>query len=176
MSLGVSDVMISKEEIQEMCKKLGAQISKDYEGKEILFVGVLSGAFVFLADLIRHVTVPNKVEFMKVSSYGSGTVSTGNVKILQDVTEDLEGKHVIIVEDIIDTGHTLAKLGPLLKTRRPASLALCTAFDKFERREVELDIDYIGMQIPDEFIVGYGLDYDGYYRNLPDVRYMKEMN
>ncbi|AVM42291.1 hypoxanthine phosphoribosyltransferase [Fastidiosipila sanguinis] len=172
MSLELSDVMISKEEIQEMCKRVAAEINKDYEGKEVLFVGILNGAFLFLADLIRYIDVPCQVDFMKVSSYGNAMTSSGNVSIQHDLSTDIEGKHVIIVEDIIDTGITLNHLKPLLQTRRPASLSLCAAFDKFERRLVDLDIEYLGIQIPDEFIVGYGLDFDGHYRNLPDVHYM----
>lgn len=172
MSLELSDVMISQEEIQEMCKKIAVKINKDYEGKEVLFVGILNGAFLFLADLIRYIDVPCQVDFMKVSSYGNAMTSSGNVSIQHDLSTDIEGKHVIIVEDIIDTGITLNHLKPLLQTRRPASLSLCAAFDKFERRVVDLDIEYVGIQIPDEFIVGYGLDFDGHYRNLPDVHYM----
>ncbi len=175
MGLEVSDVMISREEINAMVSRLAKRINQDYAGKEILFVGVLNGAFVFLADLVREIEVPCQIEFMKVSSYGAGTVSSGNVRIIQDITVDIEDKHVIIVEDIIDTGHTLHKLKPMFENRKPASIALCTAFDKVDRREVNLDIDYVGQVIPDEFIVGYGLDLDGYYRNLPDIRYMENL-
>ena len=174
MSLKVSDIMISADEIQAMCKRVADEINRDYAGKEILFVGVLNGAFVFLADLIRYVDCPSRIDFMRVSSYGSGTTSSGHVKIIEDIHENIKGKHVIIVEDIIDTGFTLSKLRPMLMEREPASLALCAAFDKYERRIVDLPIEYVGMKIPDEFIVGYGLDLDGFYRNLPDIRYMED--
>lgn len=174
MALEVSDIMIPKEEIEEMCKRLGEQISKDYAGREVLLVGVLRGAFVFMADLIRHISVPVRVDFMKVSSYGDGTVSSGEVKIIQDLDESIAGKDVIVVEDIIDSGITLYKLRQVLQTRNPRSLAICAAFDKPSRRRVDIGVDYIGKQIPDEFIVGYGLDYAGLYRNLPDIRYMEE--
>lgn len=174
MALQVSDIMISKEEIQAMCKRLGEQITKDYAGKEILLVAVLRGAFVFMADLIRYIDLDCRVDFMKVSSYGNNTVS-GELRILQDLEESIAGQHVIIVEDIIDSGNTLSKLSHLLKDRNPQSLRICTAFDKPDRRTVEIDVDYIGMQIPDEFIVGYGLDYAGLYRNLPDIRYMEDL-
>lgn len=172
MNFQVSDVMISREEIKDICQRLGQEISQDYAGEEILLIGVLNGAFVFLADLLREITVPCTVDFIKVSSYGSGTVSSGNVNIIQDTSTDISGKNVIIVEDIIDTGYTLNKLKPILLAREPKSLKLCAAFDKYERRKVDLSIDYCGRKIPDEFIVGYGLDYNGYYRNLPDIHYV----
>lgn len=175
MALQVSDIMISKEEIQAMCKRLGEQISKDYEGRELLLIAVLRGAFVFMADLIRYIDVPCRVDFMKVSSYGEGTETSGEVRIVQDLDEAISGRDVIIVEDIIDSGLTLYKLRQVLQTRNPRSLAICTAFDKPDRRRVDIRVDYIGMQIPDEFIVGYGLDYAGLYRNLPDIRYMKDI-
>lgn len=175
MALQVSDIMISNEEIQGMCKRLGEQITRDYEGREILLIAVLRGAFVFMADLIRHIDVPCRVDFMKVSSYGDGTVTTGEVKIIQDLDENIAGRDVIIVEDIIDSGITLYKLRQVLQTRNPRSLAICTAFDKPDRRRVDIRVDYCGKQIPDEFIVGYGLDYAGLYRNLPDIRYMKDI-
>lgn len=173
MALVVSDVMISRDEISQMCKRLGNQITQDYKGKEILLVAVLRGAFVFMSDLIREIDLDVSVDFMKVSSYGKGMTS-GELRILMDIEEDIQGRHVIIVEDIIDSGNTLAKLKHFIEDKAPASLAICTAFDKPDRRQVEIDVDYIGIQIPDEFIVGYGLDYAGLYRNLPDIRYMKE--
>jgi hypoxanthine phosphoribosyltransferase len=152
-----------------MCQRLGAQISKDYEGKEVILICVLKGAYAFMADLARYITVPLRVDFMSVSSYGSGTRTSGVVRITKDLDSDITGKHIIVVEDIVDSGLTLKHLKELLTTRNPASIALCTAFDKPERRRVEVDVDYVGMEIPDEFIVGYGLDFDGKYRNLPDV-------
>lgn len=174
MALQVSDIMIPQEKIQEMCKRLGEQITKDYEGREILLIAVLRGAFVFMADLIRYIDLPCRVDFMKVSSYGSGTTSSGEVKIIQDLDEHIAGRDVIIVEDIIDSGLTLYKLRQVLQTRNPRSLAICAAFDKPDRRKADIRVDYTGMKIPDEFIVGYGLDYDGLYRNLPDIHYMKD--
>lgn len=173
MDIEISDVLVSEEEIKEMCQRLGKEISEDYAGEEVLFIGVLNGAFVFLADLIRNVDIPCQVEFLDVSSYGDSMVSSGNVQIVNDVDADIQGKHVIVVEDIIDTGNTLNALKPVLEARKPASLALCCAFDKYERREVDLKIDYCGTKIPNVFIVGYGLDYAGHYRNLRDLHYVE---
>jgi hypoxanthine phosphoribosyltransferase len=169
MAKYIKDVLITRDEIDKMCQRLGAQISKDYEGKEVILICVLKGAYAFMADLARYITVPLRVDFMSVSSYGSGTRTSGVVRITKDLDSDITGKHIIVVEDIVDSGLTLKHLKELLTTRNPASLALCTAFDKPERRRVEVDVDYVGMEIPDEFIVGYGLDFDGKYRNLPDV-------
>ncbi|NCC82714.1 MAG: hypoxanthine phosphoribosyltransferase [Clostridia bacterium] len=174
MALRVSDVMISHEEIQAMCKRMGAEITRDYQGKELLLVAVLRGAFVFMADLIRYIDLPCRVDFMKVSSYSDGMTTSGEVKILQDLDENIAGRDVIIVEDIIDSGLTLYKLRQVLQTRNPNSLAVCAAFDKPDRRRADIFVDYVGKQIPDEFIVGYGLDYGGLYRNLPDIRYMED--
>ncbi len=165
----IKDVLISRDELQAMCQRLGEQISKDYAGQEIILIGVLKGAYVFLADLSRYITVPVRIDFMSMSSYGSGTRSSGIVKILKDVDQDITGKHVVIVEDIIDSGLTLNKLMELLSTRNPASIALCTAFDKPSRRQIDIEVKYRGLEIPNEFIVGYGLDFNGDYRNLPDV-------
>ncbi len=162
MALRVSDIMISHEEIQAMCKRMGAEITRDYQGKELLLVAVLRGAFVFMADLIRYIDLPCRVDFMKVSSYSDGMTTSGEVKILQDLDE------------IIDSGLTLYKLRQVLQTRNPNSLAVCAAFDKPDRRRADIFVDYVGKQIPDEFIVGYGLDYGGLYRNLPDIRYMED--
>ncbi|MDN5314741.1 MAG: hypoxanthine phosphoribosyltransferase [Clostridiales bacterium] len=169
MAKYIKDVLITRDEIDKMCQRLGAQISKDYEGKEVILICVLKGAYAFMADLARYITVPLRVDFMSVSSYGSGTRTSGVVRITKDLDSDITGKHIIVVEDIVDSGLTLKHLKELLTTRNPASIALCTAFDKPERRRVEVDVDYVGMEIPDEFIVGYGLDFDGKYRNLPDV-------
>ena len=152
-----------------MVARVAAEISRDYEGREVLLVGVLRGAFVFLADLARALTIPCCVDFMAVSSYGKDTKTSGVVRIIKDLEEDISGRHVIIVEDIVDSGLTLKKLRELLLTRSPASLALCTAFDKPSRRRVELDVEYSGLEIPNDFIVGYGLDYQGFYRGLPEV-------
>lgn len=174
MVLQVSDVMISSDEIESMCDRLGEQISRDYKGKEVLLVGVLKGSFVFMADLIRRLDLDCRVDFMKVSSYGTG-MTPGELRIVQDLEESISGRHVLIVEDIIDSGRTLLHLVELLQTRNPASLKIVAAFDKPERREVDLKVDYVGMQIPDEFIVGYGLDYAGLYRNYKDIRYMEDI-
>jgi len=169
MAKYIQEVLIDKDTIHEMVKRIGRQISKDYEGKEILMVCVLRGAFIFMADLVREVTIPVVVDFMSVSSYGDGTSTSGVVRILRDLDTDITGKHVIIVEDIIDSGLTLKHLKELLLTRNPASIAICTAFDKLERRQIQVHVDYCGIEIPDEFIVGYGLDYNGSYRHLADV-------
>ena len=169
MSKVVKRILIPKAEIDSMCCRLGEQITHDYKGKEIILIGVLKGAFVFMADLARYIDVPCRIDFMSVSSYGSGTRTSGVVRITKDLDSDISGKHIIVVEDIVDTGLTLKHLRELLSTRNPASIALCTAFDKPDRRKVDLEVEYTGLQIPDEFIVGYGLDFDGKYRNLPDV-------
>lgn len=169
MAKYVKEILISRDEIARMCQRLGEQISNDYNGREVILVGVLKGAYVFMADLARHLTIPCRIDFISVSSYGSGTRTSGVVRITKDLDTDITGKHVIVVEDIVDSGLTLKHLRQLLGTRNPASIALCTAFDKPERRRVDIVVEYVGMQIPDEFIVGYGLDFDGKFRNLPDV-------
>ncbi len=170
----LGETLISKEEIADICKTLGRRITEDYAGKQLFLIGVLKGAFVFLADLARNIDLPVDMDFISVSSYGGGTQSTGVVRIIKDVDRNIAGKHVIVVEDIVDSGLTLNHLKQLLSTRKPASIALCTAFDKPERRKVPIDVEYVGRRIPDEFIVGYGLDFDGIYRNLPDVRILRE--
>ena len=169
MTKYIKEVLISREEIDLMCRRLGEQISQDYNGREVILIGVLKGAYVFMADLARYLSIPCRVDFMSVSSYGSGTRSSGIVRITKDLDSDISGNHVIIVEDIVDSGLTLNHLRQLLGTRKPASIAVCAAFDKPERRKVNVTVEYVGMKIPDAFIVGYGLDYDGKYRNLPDV-------
>ena len=174
MAKYIKDVLISRVEIDKMVKTLGERISKDYEGKNLLVICVLRGAFIFMADLVREIKVPLKVDFMSVSSYGDETVSSGVVRILRDLDSDITGKDVMIIEDIIDTGLTLKNLKDVLMTRHPASLAVCAAFDKPERRVADVKADYVGRVIPDEFIVGYGLDYAGEYRHLPDVCILAE--
>jgi hypoxanthine phosphoribosyltransferase len=154
-------------------KRLGAELSRDYAGKTPIMITVLKGAFIFMADLVREVTVPCTMDFMAVSSYGSGTKTSGQVKIIKDLDTTIEGKDVIIVEDILDSGVTLSYLIELLEARRPASLRLCALFDKPARHKVNVHIDYRGIEVPDEFIVGYGLDYDEKYRNLPDICVLK---
>lgn len=168
------EVMLSEEEIDRKISELGAQISKDYEGKEVFLICILKGACFFTCELAKRITVPVSMDFMKVSSYGSGTVSSGEIKIINDLGDSIEGKHVIIVEDIIDSGHTLDRLPKVLQERKPASIKLCTLLDKPDRREVEVFVDYVGFEIPDKFVIGYGLDYDQKYRNLPYIGVVKQ--
>ena len=163
----------TKEEIQAVVARLGAEISRDYEDKNPVMISVLRGAFVFMADLVRQVTVPCEIDFMAVSSYGAGTESSGRVKILKDLDTNIEGRHVIIVEDVLDSGITLSKLIEMLKGRGCASIAVCTMFDKPDRRKAQVEVAYNGLVIPNEFVVGYGLDYAEKYRNLPDLCVLK---
>ena len=163
-------VMYSEEEVDKRIRELGEQISKRYEGKTLHMICVLKGGVFFMCELAKRITVPVTMDFMPVSSYGSGTKSSGIVKIVKDLDQTIEGKDVLVVEDIIDSGRTLSHLMKILTERKPASLSLCTLLDKPERREVEdVQVDYTGFQVPDEFVVGYGLDYDQLYRNLPYV-------
>lgn len=163
-------VLLPEEEIEKRITELGAQISRDYEGKSVHMICILKGGVMFTCELAKRVSVPVTFDFMSVSSYGAGTTSSGVVKIIKDLDEPLDGKDVLIVEDIIDSGHTLHYLIEILQKRNPASLRLCTLLDKPERRvEKEVKVDYSGFQIPDEFVVGYGLDYDQRYRNLPYI-------
>ena len=165
--------LFSEEQLEQRVCELAAQIDLDYAGKEPLLVSVLRGSFVFMADLVRHITLPCTVDFMAVSSYGSGTTSSGQVKIIKDLSEQIEGKDVIVVEDILDSGNTLSYLLKLLEARHPASIRLCTLLDKPERRTKPVAVQYSGFTIPDEFVVGYGLDYDEKYRNLPYIGILK---
>lgn len=169
----IKSVLLTEEKIAEIVEGLGKQITEDYAGKEILFVVILKGSLVFSADLMRKITVPVNLDFMQVSSYGSGSVSSGKINIKKDIENDAAGKHVLIVEDIIDSGNTLAKLKQLFKDRNAASVKICTLLSKPERRETEVECEYIGVEIPDEFVVGYGLDYDQRYRNLPYIGILK---
>lgn len=166
-------IMYSEEEVNAKIKEIGDKISKDYENQEVLLICVLKGATFFACELAKRITVPVELEFMKVSSYGNETESSGVVKITQDLDQPIRGKHVIVVEDIVDTGRTLSYLLELLKKRDPASVALCTLLDKPERRVADVTVDYTGFVIPDEFVVGYGLDYAQKYRNLPFVGIIK---
>ena len=166
-------VLYSEEELEAKCAELGAQISKDYEGKNLLLVSVLKGAVVFMTDLMRHITVPCSIDFMVVSSYVNGVKTSGVVKIVKDLDADLAGKDLLIVEDILDTGMTLHYLKQLLQDRNPNSIRIATLLDKPERRRAAVRADYVGYQVPDEFVVGYGLDYDEKYRNLPYVGILK---
>lgn len=162
-------VMKSEEEVDARIKELGERISKDYAGKQIHMICVLKGGSFFMCELAKRITVPVSLDFMSVSSYGSDTKSSGVVKIVKDLDESIQGKDVLVVEDIIDSGRTLSYLMEMLKDRKPASLHLCTLLDKPSRRVVDVNVDYTGFQIPDEFVVGYGLDYDQKYRNLPYI-------
>ena len=168
-----SEVLITHDEIMEMLDRVAAEINRDYAGRTLVVVGILTGAFIFCSDLVRRLEMPVIVDFMQVSSY-VGEVSTGVLKIKKDMTYDIAGKDVLIVEDIVDTGRTLALLKEQLLKRGPASLKICTAFDKPDRRVTELKPDYNGITVPDKFIVGYGLDLDGEYRNFDDIRVVKQ--
>ncbi len=169
MKLRLDEVLISKEEIQEKVEELAGLISIDYAGKKPLLVGVLKGAVIFLADLLRHLKVEVEMDFMAVSSYGASTKSSGVVRILKDLEASIEGRHVIIVEDIIDTGLTLSYLADNLSSRGTASLKIITLLDKPEKRKAAITVDYCGFKIPDKFVVGYGLDFNEQYRYLPEI-------
>ena len=162
-------VLISEEEVNVRISALGAQISKDYAGKEIHLICILKGSVFFACELAKRITVPVSLDFMSVSSYGNSKESSGIVRIAKDLDEPLEGKQVLIVEDIIDSGKTLNHLIPILYSRKPADIKLCTLLSKPDRREVDIRVDYIGYEIPDAFVVGYGLDYAQKYRNLPYI-------
>lgn len=169
----IEEILVSREQIKEMVVNMGKRISQDYAGEELVLVGVLKGGFVFLADLMREITIPVDMDLIAVSSYGASTRSSGVVRIIKDMDLNVAGKHVLIVEDLVDTGLTLSYLKELFKTRDPKSVRICTAFDKPTRRKVDIVIEYGGIVVPDKFIVGYGLDYAGKYRNLPDVCTLK---
>lgn len=165
------EVMISEHEVRQRIQELGQQISQDYKNSqnELILVGLLRGSFIFMADLSRAITVGHEVDFMTASSYGNAMSSNRDVKILKDLDEDIRGKDVLIVEDIIDTGNTLSKVKELLELRGPRSLEICTLLDKPSRREVKVPVKYVGFSIPDEFVVGYGIDYAQHYRHLPYI-------
>lgn len=167
------EILLSEEEVDARIREIGEQISKEYAGKQVHLIGVLKGSVFFICELAKRITVPVTMDFMSVSSYGSDTKSSGVVKIIKDLDESLKDKHVIVVEDIVDSGNTLSYLLEMLGDRKPASLKLCTLLDKPERRRKPVQVDYTGFQIPDEFVVGYGLDYDQKYRNLPYVGIVK---
>ena len=174
MDQDIDHILVSEEQLQNKVAELGAQISRDYEGRDLLMVSILKGSVVFMADLMRAVKIPCGIDFMVVSSYGgANTMSTGLVKIVKDLDADLIGKDVLIVEDILDTGITLSHLLPVLRMRNPRSVRLCTILSKPSRRKAEIEPDYLGFEVPDEFVVGYGLDYDEKYRNLPYVGVLK---
>ena len=165
----IREVLYTKEELEAIVKELGKKITEDYKGKNLFLITVLKGAAVFMADLMRAIEMPVEIEFMVLSSYGSGTTSTGSVKIVKDIDLPLEGKDVLIVEDILDTGFTLSFLYKLLEDRKPASVEICTLLDKPSRRKVDFNPDYVGTVIPDKFVFGYGLDLFEKYRDVPFV-------
>jgi hypoxanthine phosphoribosyltransferase len=170
----IGEALVSQEDLERRVRELGAEISRDYDGKELFLVGVLKGAVFFLSDLMRAIEVPCEVDFMAVASYGSSTDSSGVVRILKDLDATIEGKDVLIVEDIIDSGLTLSYLLRTLKAREPRSLEVCALLTKPERREVDLPIRYTGFEIPNKFVIGYGLDHAERYRNLPYVAVLQE--
>ncbi len=169
----MKSILISEEEIAKRVKELGKQLAEDYKGKELLVVGILKGCMLFLSDLVRTIDLPLTLDFMVVSSYGATTKSSGVVRIVKDLEREIEGKDVLIVEDIVDTGLTLSYLVENFKARNPKSVKVCSLLDKPDRRKAQVDIQYIGFKIPDEFVVGYGLDYGENYRNLPFVCVLK---
>jgi len=166
---GVGEILIGEQELQARIVELGVQISRDYAGRDLLLVGVLKGAVFFMADLMRELTVPCEIDFMAISSYGAGTDSSGVVRILKDLDINISDRHVLVVEDIIDSGLTLSYLMRSLKARKPATVEICALLTKPERREVDVPVAYVGFEIPNRFVIGYGLDFDERYRNLPYV-------
>lgn len=173
MHQDVEKILFTEEELRTRVAELGAQIAADYAGKELVVASVLRGSYIFMADLTRAIDLPMSVDFMVVSSYGSGTTSSGQVEIKKDLSDPIEGKHLLIVEDILDSGNTLYYLMEVLKLRKPASIRICTLMDKPDRRAKPITATYTGFTIPDAFVVGYGLDYDEKYRNLPYVGILK---
>ena len=166
----LAEVLINEERLQSRIAELGAEISRDYQDKDLLLICILRGGVMFLTDLMRHITVPHTIDFMAISSYGSGArQSSGSVRITMDLRSDIAGRNVLLVEDIIDSGRTIASMLELLESRHPTSLKVCTLLDKSSRREVEVPIDYLGFNIEDKFVFGYGLDLDEYHRNLPFI-------
>ena len=166
-------VLLTEKQISKRVKELAGEIDRDYGGKEVLLVGILKGACVFCTDLIREMKIPVKVDFMALSSYGSSSVSSGAVRIQYDLEENIEGKNVLIIEDLVDTGLTLNYLTKTLRSRNPASLKVCCLLDKTERRKIDFTPDYTGFKVPDQFLVGYGLDYSERYRNLKYIGVLK---
>jgi len=167
--IAIKEILITEEEIQKKVAELGTEISADYGEEEIVVICVLNGAMIFTADLVRNITSTVILDSMVVSSYGKGTVSSGKIKILQDCRTDIENKHVLLVDDVLDTGNTLAQLKAFLLSRAPKSLKVCAFLDKPSRREAEIEADYCGYEIPDAFVIGYGLDYNHHYREYPFV-------
>lgn len=169
----IQEVLFSQQQLEERVDQIAQEITRDYAGKEIVLISVLRGSFVFMADLCRRIDLPCTIDFMSVSSYGSGTTSSGQVQITKDLSGDISGKHILVVEDILDSGNTLSYLLKLLEQRKPASIRLCTLLDKPERRVKPVEVHYSGFTIPDAFVVGYGLDYAEHYRNLPYIGILK---
>ena len=169
----IERVLIPEEKLVKIVKGLGEKISRDYAGKEPILVSILKGSVVFMADLMRAIDIKCEIDFMSVSSYGAGVKTSGVVKIIKDLDRSIEGRHLLIVEDILDSGMTLSYILDLLSARKPASIKICTLFDKPARRQVDVLADYSGAEVPDEFIVGYGLDYNEFYRNLPFIGVLK---
>ncbi len=166
---GVGEILITEDVLQTRIRELGTEISADYQGRDLLLVGVLKGAVFFLADLMRHLTVPCEIDFMAISSYGASTDTSGVVRILKDLDINIDGRHVLVVEDIIDSGLTLSYLMRNLESREPASLEICALLTKPDRREIDVPVRYTGFEIPNKFVIGYGLDFAERYRNLPYV-------
>ncbi len=173
MENDIKEIYFSAQDIDSVVSRLGKQISEDYKDKNLLLVSILKSSVIFLSDLMRAITIPCKIDFMSVSSYGSGTKTSGVVKIQKDLDINLEGYDILIVEDILDSGKTLSNVKDLILTKHPASVKICVLFDKIRQREADVSADYTGVEVPDEFIVGYGLDYDEKYRNLPYVGVLK---
>lgn len=169
----IQEILFSEEQLKTRVAEIARQIEEDYAGKEIMLISVLRGSFIFMADLCRAIKLPCTLDFMSVSSYGKGTTSSGQVQITKDLSEDISGRHVIVVEDILDSGNTLSYLLKILENRRPASIRLCTLLDKPDRRVKPVEVHYSGFTIPDAFVVGYGLDYAEKYRNLPYIGILK---
>mgnify|MGYP001025604483 CR=1 FL=1 len=170
----IKSILIDEEALQLKIKELGEQITRDYQEKELLVICILKGAVMFVSDLIKRIDLPLEIDFMAISSYGNSTKSSGIVRIIKDLNEEIKGKHILVVEDIIDSGLTLSYLIDNLKSREPASVAICTLLDKPDNRKTDIDIAYTGFVVPDEFVVGYGLDYAEKYRNLPFIAVLKE--
>lgn len=170
----INEILISEEDLLSRIKELGAEITEDYNGKDLVVIGILKGAVIFMSELVKNIKQPITIDFMAVSSYGKSTISTGEVRIIKDLDFSVEGKDLLIVEDIIDTGLTLNYLTDILTKRGANSVKICTLLDKPDRRTIGVEIDYLGFEIPDEFVVGFGLDYAEQYRNLPYVGTLKE--
>jgi hypoxanthine phosphoribosyltransferase len=169
----IKEILFDETTLRARIADMGEEITRDYAGRELMLISVLRGSYIFMADLTRHIDLACTVDFMAISSYGSGVSSSGQVRIIKDLTDDVEGRDILVVEDILDSGNTLSYLLKLLKARKPASLSLCTLLDKPSRRTKEVDVKYTGFIIPDEFVVGYGLDYAEKYRNLPYIGILK---